>query len=293
MAIATAVTGLCQDIWIDTGSGGAPIGLVTGGTLNDAGSLVHRRGTGGQDSVRGAMFVPGGNVSFIPTAESKDWMTVSGLLSRAGVAYPCEALTEFDLDYQADGLTGFRSCKVNSFSLEAGVNDPVSCTMDFQGLDILAGSAGTGTTGHGWEWYDSTVTFESGSYSLEGLTINLENNLDARSDIDAPNSTGSFVRLPKRLFEGDEVVRVTLRTKNPIPPAVRGAWNDEPRPAGGLLDLAATFTNASVLGGESLSLAISGLFNGGGELPVEAEAGVVIYNYTFEAAINGLAFSLT
>lgn len=280
--IATSITGLCQALLID----GNPVGLVTGGTLNGAVPPVHRRGQGGIDRRAGAFFTPGGTVNFIPTEDIGTFIqTTGGKVKRAATGYPCSALPTFALKYIGESVKEYTGCKVQQIELSASMGDPLAATLEFMGTGLAASTGTAGTPGQHWEWFDATVTLESVAYSVEGFSATLENALTPSSDLDG-FGVGVAHRLPKRVFEGDESVRLQLRTKNEIPLATLGNVADDIVTN---LTFVATFTNAAA---GTLVITADNLCIAGDETPMEGEDGIVVYSYSFEGATNGNSLTI-
>lgn len=290
MAITTAITGTCQQAYMD----GAYMGRVIGASFNDAAGGVHRRGTGGTDQLSTGFFVPGGNVRMYPTEASTFLQTVGGKIVRSATGYPCSDLPTFDLLFQSEVNMTFNDCKTRGISLDCSVGEALTAALDFQSLSITEGDSAPvspGSLGSLWEWYHASCKFGAGSgtltgeYSLEGFSLSLENSLTPRSDMDG-FAPGQSVRTPKRLFVGDEAVRFTLRTKNPIPSSVRKNLEDNMA-----TDLAfdAVFTNGTSV----LTINIDNAMNMSGENVLEQEDGVAIYTYAFEARYCSQALSIT
>lgn len=286
MAIANAITGLCQMGYLDD----LYMGILMSGSYRDAEGGVQRRGTGGVSRLSSSFFVPGGSLRIMPTNASTWLDTTDGKIVRAATGYPCSDLPNFSLIFVSGINMKYTGCKATSVTLESAVGDPLTCSLEWLATGIsdtaIVAPAEPGDIGDLWEWYDAVVTVAGGSYSLESFTISVSNSIRPSSDLDGFGQ-GISHRTPKRLFIGDERVTLSVRTKNPIPSSVRGNLSDAPATD---LGFTATFTNA--LAG---SLAITGanFMNSSGENPIEQEDGTVIYSYGFEAQINSQAFTCT
>lgn len=296
MAIGDAGTGTCLGVAFSTnGSTYYPFGIVTGGSVRDADQVQHRRGAGGIDVPRGTFYTPGVNVTYLPvgaTAQSLVYMTDTGSLLRRGAGtWPltnCTNLTPFYVRYGMNGTAGgtfyldYANCKVNSFSLDAAVDSPLSATLDILSASNIAESSNAppsmALSGENWEWYHGSVSLNGGTYVVQSFSVSLENGLIPLSDLDSPGYTGGR-RVPKRMLEGDETCRITVTTANRIPISVRGNTDE----LTDNLTFFAQFTNAD---SKVLTISASNLINSSGEHPVEAAGGVVMYQYGFEAKIQ-------
>lgn len=296
MAIADAGTGTCQSLLLSTnGSAWFPPGIVTGGEVRDADAVQHRRGAGGIDIPRGTFFTPSATINFLPIGTATNSVAfitdATGLIRRANGAWPLTACSNLTTFYVRYGMTGTASgtftldlanCKAQSLTLECAVDAPLSATLEVLSASNLAEGATAPTamtvTGNPWEWYHGSLNFNGTAYVVQNFSVTIENGLMPLSDLDAPGYTGGR-RVPKRMVEGDETIRLNIGTANRIPVSVRSN-SDE------LVDTLTFFAKFTNEDSKVLTISVSNLINASGGHPVVADSGITIYNYTFEAKIS-------
>lgn len=283
-------TGICQYITYSTGSDAA-FGIVTGGSVRDADNVQHRRGQGGVDRIVGGLVTPTVSVTFLPVDVSIIGTAGPGLAWRAASGFPCSDLATSTVKYGSFTEEDFTGAKVNTMSLTCGMGDPLSCTVDFMALNKFETSLGSGVavTDPHFEWYSAACTVNSTNVSVQSFTINLNNNLRAYQDIGSVTASAGgmyYNRLPLRLLEGNESVRLDVRCANKIACATRGNLVDN-LPV--TLTFAGQFTNSA---GDVLSLSMSTLANATASHPVVVD-GEVVYDYSFEAEDNSQPLTIT
>ncbi len=250
-------TGLFQFLkWDDytTPKGYATTGVVDGGNLTIEPGTRKRIGISGAEVRKGGVITPAGSATFYITATNVDILTDYGLRA----SYPRGVLKPINFQGGLDEFYWtYTGALIGSFTIDWAVGEGIKSTIDWQSLNIKEETAPAVTvfnteTNEGFEDYEFAITFGGISYSVQSLSISVNNNVSVHSSGD--DKTANTKRFPERLIYGAEELTVSLTTALPIPHSVLGTYIDcQPD------NLGAVLTGTNACKDETLTITLTNL----------------------------------
>lgn len=213
MAVSTGI--LQYLVWGVGATPTAAVGTVTGGEIGPGvNPIVHREGIRGQDYIAGGLIDISGSADFLVEDESDANIVEYALRS----SYTTPAMTALSFEGGTTNNIGHlhTGVYINTLSLRQSVGEALVASIAWMGTGYTrtgTPSAKSARTGKPYEWERSTFTIDSGTYVVQAITLNLNNNLAAYASLDT--ATANSMRFPDALNIGSEDLDMSVVLMSP------------------------------------------------------------------------------
>lgn len=272
-----------QGQYADWGAGAATtasIGIVTGGEVGPPNSPInHRDGIYAQSRMMGGMLEYTGSIEFLPTGEND--ATLIGYALRSGFTAP--TLTALAIEGGHGSSHGWlhTGCYISTLELSQAVDGPLTASIAWQGTSgsrVASPSPQTLESGNPYEWFETSITIDAGTYDVREITVNVDNGLEPYSTLDSKSAAS--LRKPEGIKVGSEIVTVSLVMLSPADHSTLFDLDADDIDTD--IDIVWTAGNNA----RTFTVTLSDLACTSNPMPFQSPDGLVVWNVELEAKHN-------